>query len=111
MGMTVDQPRRDPAALAVGSLPGIEAGWRVGGGPCIDDPAMGGGDHTVIDETKTLAGRRKRCKTAAVPDVIDRCHEPFGPLLTFERLACRQFVYTYSSRTCPEVRGLRRYEG
>jgi hypothetical protein len=55
VSMTVDQARRDPAAFAVGSLLGIEARWRVGGGACIDDAASGGGDQAVIDETEALA--------------------------------------------------------
>ena len=71
VGMAVDQARRDPAAVAVGSLFGFESGGGLGGGAGIDDAAAGGGDHAVIDQAEALAIRRKRCKTASVPDVID----------------------------------------
>ena len=79
MGMTVDQARRDPAAVAIDPLPRVERGRRVRGGAGIDDAAVAGGDQAVIDQTEALARRRKRCKTAPVPDAVDEGHDGCGP--------------------------------
>ena len=79
MGMAVDQAGRDPAAGAIDPLLGIERGRRVRGGAGIDDAAIAGGDQAVIDQTEALARRRKRRKTAAVPDAVDEGHDGCGP--------------------------------
>src|SRR5258707_8437407 len=97
--MAVDQPRRDPAAVAIGASPCIERGGRIGCRSGIDDAAIGGGDHPILDQAEALARRRQRCKTAAMPDVIDRCHEPWGSSANAMRLRDAPkdclFVYTY----------------
>ena len=71
MGMTVDQPRRDPASFAVGPLLRLECRRCIRGGAGIDDAAAGGGDHSVFDQAEALAQRRKRCKATSVPNLID----------------------------------------
>jgi hypothetical protein len=107
MGMTIDQAGRDPAAAAIGPSPCIEGGWRVRGRTRIDDAAVVGGDQAIIDQAEALARRRKRRKTAAVPDVIDEGHAGCGP---FPVLALGKSVYLsihiMARRSCPEFRAM-----
>src|SRR5882757_22118 len=104
--MTVDQSRRDPAAVAIGASPCIERGGRIRCRSGIDDAAIGGGDHPILDQAKALARRRQRCKTAAVPDVIDRCHEPWGSSANAMRLRIVYLsIHIIECTTCPALRG------
>jgi len=57
------------AAGAIGSLFRIERRWRVGGGTGINNAAVVRGNQAVIDQTETLANRRK----ALQDDTEARC--------------------------------------
>ena len=67
VGVAVDQPGRDPPAVAVDPFRGIE-GRRVGGGAGIGDRPVAAGDHAVLDVAQPLTRHRREARI--VPEAV-----------------------------------------
>ena len=71
MGMTIHQPGRDPAALAIDPLCGIGVRWKVGARPCEDDTTVARGDQAVLDQTEFGQILPDRGEPGIEPDSIE----------------------------------------
>ena len=69
MGMRVDQPRRDPATLAIDGLCRLESRG-LSGVTCIDDLPIMAGDDPVFDLAQAGSCRGKRGEAGVRPDPI-----------------------------------------
>jgi hypothetical protein len=71
MGMAIDEPRRDPAALAIDAMTRLGPLGQVRHRAGVDDAALPRGDRSFLDQPEPRQNRRQRGKTGIRPQRIE----------------------------------------
>jgi hypothetical protein len=80
VGVTVDEARRDPAALAIDPLPRVKTRRQFG---CLSrkgDPPVNGGDGAALDGTEAVAAFGQREEAGIVPERVE-AHASHIPMI------------------------------
>jgi hypothetical protein len=77
MGVAIDQPRRDPAALAVGlAAKCAQRSRHFVFRPGVDDAPVADRDRSALDRPESGPMRRQRREARIAPQAVARCRLP-----------------------------------
>src|SRR6516225_279352 len=71
VGMAIDQPGHDPAAVESDAMPCVPAGWKVGRRASKGDPPVLGRDGAALNDAEPRPVGRKRRKTCIEPNLVE----------------------------------------